>query len=173
MNKSEALALLQLEASSSEKQIRSRLFSKYQEISQSLAELDDERQRPLLEAQLQRIEVARDILLAERSTALDIPDQLPDFVFVLLYQKHGQEGIHTLEIQGQNTVLAFESQFAARKYAQRLVQQGLPKPKTERFDAREIVDFCRAAQHGLSIIPEAETMDPPEVSTGYSDDWER
>jgi hypothetical protein len=171
MTKSEALALLQLEASASEKQIRSCLFRKYQEISHSLAELEDERQRPLLEVQLQRIEAARDILLAEGSVPLNIPDALPEFVFVLLYHKHGQEGIHTLEIQGQNTVLAFESQFAARKYAQRLAQQGLPKPKTERFETQEIVDFCRAAQHGLSIIPESETVDPPESSTGYSEDW--
>lgn len=96
----------------------------------------------------------------------------PPQVIVLLYQANGQEGICTRQVGGQDIVIAFESSFAARKYAQRLAQQGLPKPVAERFDTQEIVDFCRSGGYGLMVVPASETLEPLQESTEAARDWQ-
>ncbi|MDX2272665.1 MAG: DUF3110 domain-containing protein [Cyanobacteriota bacterium] len=181
MNSAEALTLLQLEPGASEKQIRSQLFRHYQLLTANLAALDDERQRPMLERQIDRLNQARDLLLAQTpatdpqpnapSLALVSPDDLPDQVMVLLYRQGGQEGICTRQIQGQDIVLTFESMFAARKYAQRLEQQGLGKPWVERFDSQEIMEFCQASGYGMVVIPADQTLEPLSEATSAAQDW--
>lgn len=181
MDTAEALAILNLPPGATEREIRGRLFQEYQTLSTALATLEDERQRPLLEAQLARLNEARDVLLntappqgsrPEALSSLVSPEDLPARVTVLLYQKNGQEGICTRRVGGQDIVLAFESSFGARKYAQRLAQKGLPKPIPECFDTEEIVDFCRQGGYGLMVVPAHESLEPLEESTDAARDWQ-
>ncbi|MEN9225220.1 MAG: DUF3110 domain-containing protein [Thermostichus sp. HHBFW_bins_43] len=179
MNTAEALEILKLSPGASEREIRGRLFQEYQTLSTALAELEDERQRPLFEVQLARLNEARDVLLgapqgAQGENVLPwiSPEDLPPHVIVLLYQVNGQEGICTRQVGGQDIVLAFESSFGARKYAQRLAQQGLPKPVPERFDTEEIVDFCRGGGYGLMVVPAHEALEPLEKSTESAQNWQ-
>ncbi|MCF2971139.1 DUF3110 domain-containing protein [Synechococcus sp. Nb3U1] len=181
MNTAEALEMLNLPAGASEREIRGRLFQEYQTLSTALTELEDERQRLLFEVQLARLNEARDVLLRaaqprgsqpENVLSLVSPEDLPAQVIVLLYQTNGQEGICTRQVGGQDIVLAFESSFGARKYAQRLAQQGLSKPVPERFDTEEIVDFCRGGGYGLMVVPANEALEPLEESTESAQDWQ-
>jgi hypothetical protein len=177
MNTAEALNILNLPPDATEREIRGRLLQEYQTLSTALAELEDERQRPLFEVQLARLNEARDVLLsggsqAKNGLSLVSPEDLPPQVIVLLYQANGQEGICTRQVGGQDIVLAFESSFGARKYAQRLAQQGLPKPVAERFDTEEIVDFCRGGGYGLMVVPANEALEPLEESTESIQDWQ-
>lgn len=184
MTPKEAYALLGLPLGSGEHEIRSSLFRQYQEVTDQLAHLDDERRRSLLEAQMERLNQASEVLLAQTQPppgdaksagshlrAID-RDQLPDSILVLVYQTQGQEGIHTLQVQDQDIVLGFESAFGARKYAQQLGRQGLPKPVAERFATQEIVEFCQSAGYGLMVIPESETVEPPKTHTDTIHDWD-
>ncbi|MEO0854303.1 MAG: DUF3110 domain-containing protein [Cyanobacteria bacterium J06648_11] len=199
MDTTQALTLLGLEAEATDKQIRSRLFRQYQAVTTELSQLADESQRDDLESQLDLLNEAREILLAQAEAAVEddspqrptltvvadntkpersedllasiSPEDFPDRVAVLLYQKAGQEGIHTLQIQDRDIVLGFESQFGARKYAQLLSQKGLPKPMAEWFPTGDIVEFCEGAGYGLVIVPQDETLEPPETATGNVDDW--
>ncbi len=179
MDVAKALALLDLKPGANEREIRSQLFQHYQRISGELSQLDDERQRPLLEARLDRLNQARDVLLSQPAptqpdTPLSLlsPEDLPETVMVLLYQSQGQEGIHTLRIQKQDVVIAFENMFGARKFAQRLAKQGLPKPVAERLDTSEIVEFCQGSGYNLVVIPESETFEPPEASVDGVEHWD-
>lgn len=185
-SRQDALALLQVEEGASERQIRSQVFRKYQEITTALAQIDDERQRPLLEAQLDQLNQARDLLLAAASPSPAVappppwyapldPSQytdLPRRVRVLLYQQGGQEGIHTLQIQGRDTVVLFENAFGARKFAQQLAQKGLPKPVVELIDTDDIVEFCQSSGYGVVLVPETLTVEPPDTKTHSVDDWD-
>ncbi len=235
MDREKALALLDLDASASEKQIRSQLFSRYQSINETLAQLDDERQRPLLEAQLNRLNQARDVLLAQASDTSTTPHlsvvrpqgsgqlrvilyqyqgqqeietilaqqflrinqadvvllteqeaaspeqdviteaqpaDIPPSILVLLYNRGGQEGLHTIRMGERDFVLGFENTFGARKFAQRLAQQGQPKPRSERFETSEILDFCHASGYVLIIVPSSSTFNPPETVTEIAREWE-
>lgn len=185
ISKAEALELLQVEEGASERQIRSQVFRRYQEITTALAQLADERQRPLLETQLERLNQARDLLLSgsvpsaapsEEPWYLPLdPSQyqdLPPQVRILLYHQGGQEGIHTIQIQGQDNVVTFESVFGARKFAQQLAQKGFPKPTTELIDTDEIVEFCRSSGYGIVLVPETKTVEPLDTKTQTMDDWD-
>jgi hypothetical protein len=177
MDTTEALQVLNLPPDASEQEIRRKWFREYQALSAALLELDDERQRPLLEARLARLNEARDVLLGNGSQAETglsgvSSEELPPQVIVLLYQANGQEGICTRQIGGQDIVIAFESLFGAKKYAQRLAQQGLPKPVAERFDTQEIVDFCRAGGYGLMVVPASEVLEPLPESTEAARNWQ-
>ncbi|MFS8868185.1 DUF3110 domain-containing protein [Synechococcus sp. H65.1] len=177
MDTTEALQVLNLPPDASEQEIRRKWFREYQALTGALLELDDERQRPLLEAQLARLNEARDVLLGggsqtETVSSWTSAEDLPPQVIVLLYRANGQEGICTRQIGGKDIVIAFESIFGAKKYAQRLAQQGLPKPVTERFDTREIVDFCREGGYGLMVVPANEVLEPLPESTEAARNWQ-
>lgn len=186
ISREEALTLLQLKEGAPARRIRSQVFRKYQEVTVALSQLEDERQRPLLEAQLDRLNEARDLLLAtssdspEPSTStspwyspLD-PSQyedLPPQIRVLIYQGP-QEGIHTIKVQDRPIVIAFESTFGARKFAQQLAQKGFPKPVPELFDTDEIVEFCQASGYGIVLVPETSRVQPLDAKTEAVDDWD-
>ncbi|GAB4218401.1 MAG: hypothetical protein OHK0012_27260 [Synechococcales cyanobacterium] len=172
MTPTEALRILDLEAASSEKHIRSRVFQEYQRLTAALSQLDDERQRPLLEAQLQRLVRARDVLLSASPAgpAVDAAD-FPAQIAVLICRQGSQEGIYTQRIGDQDLVVAFDHVFTARKYAQQLTKKGLPKPHLEWFDSREIVEFCQDNGYGLTLIPADATASPPEAVAASLDEW--
>lgn len=176
MTPQDAYALLELPPGSSEHEIRLSLFRHYQSVTTELTHLKDERRRGLLEAQMERLNQASEVLLAQGKgspplTVID-GDALPEMIYVLVYQSQGQEGLHTLQVQDQDIVLAFENAFGARKYAQRLAQQGLPKPVSEHFHTQEIVEFCQSSGYGLMVVPTSETVEPPKTSTSTVKDWD-
>ncbi len=173
MTETEALALLQLEPGASPKQVRSRVFRAYQQITAALSQLDDERQRPLLEAQLKRLNQARDCLLSgeKPSQTLLNPQDFPAQIAVLLCRQGSQEGIYTQRIGNQDIVVCFDQEFAARKYAQQLAKKGLPRPTLEWFDSREILEFCQGYGYGLTLIPSDAAVAPPEAVADTLEGW--
>ncbi|MEN9245935.1 MAG: DUF3110 domain-containing protein [Thermostichales cyanobacterium SRBZ-1_bins_19] len=171
MTEAEALHLLQLDAGASPKQVRSRRFQEYQRLTAALSQLDDERQRPLLEAQLKRLIQARDLLLGGESQALLNPADFPPQIAVLLCRQGSQEGIYTQRLGSQDIVVCFDQEFAARKYAQQLGKKGLPKPSLEWFDSREILEFCRDNGYGLTLIPSDAAVAPPDAVADTLEAW--
>lgn len=86
-------------------------------------------------------------------------------VFVLLFNARTEnEGIHTLRIGDRNTVLMFESEDDATRYAGLLEAQDFPTPTPEAIDSEEVEEFCREAGYDCKVIPEGELSVPPETN---------
>ena len=93
-------------------------------------------------------------------------------VFVLLFNARTEsEGIHTLQTGERNTVLMFESEDDAIRYAGFLEAQDFPTPSVEIFDEEEIVDFCRTADYDWELVPTGQLAIPPELNVDETD-WE-
>jgi hypothetical protein len=183
MNRTQAYTVLNLSEDATEAQVRSQFFKLWQHWSG--IEIADEPQ----DQKLNDLITARDLLLASSESdeqeeenkeaadhllagaqltligAEDDEDlqNLPEEITVLLYQKYGQEGIHTLRFGNENVVLAFENSFTARRYSQALAKRDLPKPAVEDFFTQEIVDFCRSSGHGLLLVPSDQFLEPPDA----------
>jgi hypothetical protein len=183
MNRTQAYTVLNLLEDATEAQVRSQFFKLWQHWSG--IEIADEPQ----EQKLNDLITARDLLLGSSEseeqeeenkeeadhllagahlTVIGADDDeelknLPEEITVLLYQKYGQEGIHTLRFGNENVVLAFENSFTARRYSQALAKRDLPKPAVENFFAQEIVDFCRSSGHGLLLVPSDQFLEPPDA----------
>ena len=183
MNRTQAYTVLNLLEDATEAQVRSQFFKLWQHWSG--IEIADEPQ----EQKLNDLITARDLLLGSSEseeqeeenkeaadhlltgahlTLIGADDDeelknLPEEITVLLYQKYGQEGIHTLRFGNENVVLAFENSFTARRYSQALAKRDLPKPEVENFFAQEIVDFCRSSGHGLLLVPSDQFLEPPDA----------
>jgi|GEM_PF-1131611 len=187
MNRTQAYTVLNLLEDATEAQVRSQFFKLWQHWSG--IEIADEPQ----EQKLNDLITARDLLLGSSESAEQEEEQeeenkeaadhllagahltligadddeelknLPEEITVLLYQKYGQEGIHTLRFGNENVVLAFENSFTARRYSQALAKRDLPKPEVENFFAQEIVDFCRSSGHGLLLVPSDQFLEPPDA----------
>jgi hypothetical protein len=68
----------------------------------------------------------------------------PKRVFILLFNAGtDNEGIHTIRIGDRNTVLMFESEDDATRFAVMLEAQDFPEATVEQMDAEEIEEFCR------------------------------
>ena len=94
-------------------------------------------------------------------------------VFVLLFNARTEsEGIHTLQAGERNTVLMFESEDDAIRYAGLLEAQDFPAPSVEIFDEEEILDFCRSADYDWQLVPAGQLAIPPELSVDETD-WEK
>lgn len=75
-------------------------------------------------------------------------------VFVLLFRDgDGNEGIHTLSIGSHNTVLMFEEEDDATRYALLLEAQDFMVPVVESIDRTEIEAFCEDAQYDCKLVP--------------------
>lgn len=75
-------------------------------------------------------------------------------VFVLLFRDgDGNEGIHTLSIGQHNTVLMFEEEDDATRYALLLEAQDFMTPTVEGIDRAEIEAFCDEAQYDCKLVP--------------------
>jgi hypothetical protein len=183
MNRTQAYTVLNLLEDATEAQVRSQFFKLWQHWSG--VEIADEPQ----EQKLNDLITARDLLLGSSESAEQEEENkeeadhllagahltligadddeelknLPEEITVLLYQKYGQEGIHTLRFGNENVVLAFENSFTARRYSQALAKRDLPKPEVENFFAQEIVDFCRSSGHGLLLVPSDQFLEPPDA----------
>lgn len=86
-------------------------------------------------------------------------------VFVLLFNARKEnEGIHTIQMGERNTVLMFESEDDAIRYAGLLEAQDFPTPSVELFDEEEILEFCRSTDYEWKLVPAGELAIPPELN---------
>ncbi|MDZ8236898.1 MAG: DUF3110 domain-containing protein [Nostoc sp. ChiQUE01a] len=101
-------------------------------------------------------------------------------VFVLMFNARTEnEGIHTIQKgdayggELRNTILMFESEDDATRYALMLEAQDFPAPTPEAIDAEEIQQFCESAGYDWEIIPENSNsvVTPPEVNLQETD-WQ-
>ncbi|WP_287130425.1 DUF3110 domain-containing protein [Candidatus Cyanaurora vandensis] len=74
------------------------------------------------------------------------------------------EGIYTLSVNGQNTVLAFEEEDDATRYALQLEAQDFLSASVEAIDRRELEAFCESAQLKLSVITQGMFALPPQTN---------
>ncbi len=95
-------------------------------------------------------------------------------VWVLLFNaKTDNEGIYTLEIEGDNIIVAFEQEDDAIRYAGLLEAQDFLSPTVERIDKQDLEEFCREANYDLNIVPTDALLVPPEKNvdkTSWSSD---
>ncbi|MEA5468512.1 DUF3110 domain-containing protein [Spirulina sp. 06S082] len=88
----------------------------------------------------------------------------PQRIYVLLINAGtDREGIHSLQIGDRQTVLMFESEDDAIRYALMLEAQDFPAPSIEPFPAEEIEGFCREAGYNWEIVKEGQLEIPPEM----------
>lgn len=93
-------------------------------------------------------------------------------VYVLLFNAGtDNEGIHSLQAGGRNTVLMFEDEDDATRFGLMLEAQDFPMPTVEAFDESEIEDFCEGAGLAYKRIPAGELQMPPEAVVEKTD-WE-
>ncbi|MGD1930510.1 MAG: DUF3110 domain-containing protein [Leptolyngbyaceae cyanobacterium] len=86
-------------------------------------------------------------------------------VYVLLFNAGtDNEGIHSLQANGKNTVLIFEDADDATRFALMLEAQDFPSPTVEEFDQRDIEEFCAEAGFEAKLVASGALMVPPENS---------
>jgi hypothetical protein len=96
----------------------------------------------------------------------------PMRVFVLLFNARTEnEGIHTIQIGDRNTVLMFESEDDATRFALMLEAQDFPAPTLEAMDVEDIQEFCNSADYDCELIEEGMLAMPPETSVEETD-WQ-
>jgi Protein of unknown function (DUF3110) len=191
MNRTQAYTVLNLSEDATEAQVRSQFFKLWQhwsgaEVAEDLEDPENQKLNDLIvardlllgssdidqqeheEEQEQKSEEVDHLLAGAQLTLIGPEDDedlqnVPEEITVLLYQKYGQEGIHTLRFGNENVVLAFENAFTARRYSQALAKRDLPKPAVENFFSQEIIDFCRSSGHGLLLVPSDQFLEPPDA----------
>ena len=93
-------------------------------------------------------------------------------VYVLLFNAGtDNEGIHSLQTDGKNTVLVFEDEDDATRFALMLEAQDFPSPTVEEFDQRDIEEFCAEAGFEAKLVASGALMVPPENSVDQTD-WD-
>ncbi len=75
-------------------------------------------------------------------------------VHVLLFDPGSdQEGIHSIEVNGQTVVLLFEAADDAERYAGLLEAQDFPMPCVETLERGEVELFCQQAGYEAKLVP--------------------
>jgi len=93
-------------------------------------------------------------------------------LWVLLFSTDADnQGIYAQYIEGINTVLSFESEDDATRYALLLEAQDFPFPVVEKIDEDELKEFCLDAGYDLGVVPEGELAIPPEKNVEQTD-WQ-
>ncbi|ELS30937.1 MULTISPECIES: DUF3110 domain-containing protein [Pseudanabaena] len=91
-------------------------------------------------------------------------------VWVLLFNANtDNEGIYTLEIEGNNIIVAFEQEDDAIRYAGLLEAQDFLSPTVESIDSQELKEFCEDANYDLNIVPTDALLVPPEKNVDKTD----
>ncbi|BAZ69546.1 MAG: DUF3110 domain-containing protein [Pelatocladus maniniholoensis HA4357-MV3] len=95
----------------------------------------------------------------------------PMRVFVLIFNAGtDNEGIHTIRVGDRNTILMFESEDDATRFALMLEAQDFPIPAVEAIDAEQIKEFCQSADYDWQMVTEnSALMVPPEVNVEETD----
>ena len=95
-------------------------------------------------------------------------------VYVLLFNAGtDNEGIHSLQANGRNTVLMFEDEDDATRFGLMLEAQDFPTPVVEPMDIEEIEQFCKSADYDYEVVPSnGELVVPPEQNVDETD-WSK
>ncbi|MCZ2202650.1 DUF3110 domain-containing protein [Cylindrospermopsis raciborskii] len=96
-------------------------------------------------------------------------------VFVLIFNAGtDNEGIHSILVGNRNTIMMFESQDDATRFALMLEAQDFPMAKVEEMDQQEIEEFCRQYGFDWQFVPEDSTVliTPPQKNVEKTD-WEQ
>lgn len=84
-------------------------------------------------------------------------------VYILLFNAGtDNEGIHTVQMGDRNTILMFQDEDDAFRYAGLLEAQDFPEPKVEGIDSEEVEQFCRQADYDFKMIEPGQLEIPPE-----------
>jgi hypothetical protein len=93
-------------------------------------------------------------------------------VFVLIFNAGtNNEGIHSIRVGDRNTIMMFESEDDATRFALMLEAQDFPTPTVEGVDDQDIIDFCKSAGFGWELVPENSNtvVTPPELNVDETD----
>ncbi len=95
----------------------------------------------------------------------------PMRVFVLIFNAGtDNEGIHTVRVADRNTILMFESEDDATRFALMLEAQDFPIPAVEAMDAEEIKEFCQSTGYDWQMVTEnSDLIVPPEINVEETD----
>ncbi len=93
-------------------------------------------------------------------------------VYVLLYNAGtDNEGIHTIQTPNGHTVLIFEAEDDATRFALMLEAQDFPVPSICLIDAAEVRAFCAEAGYDVRLIEAGDLQLPPEANVEQTD-WD-
>ncbi|NEQ80825.1 MAG: DUF3110 domain-containing protein [Moorea sp. SIO2I5] len=96
----------------------------------------------------------------------------PKQVYVLLFNARTEnEGIHTIQIDDRQTVLMFEEEDDATRFALLLEAQDFPTATVEAIDQEEIEEFCQSAGYESELVTEGMLAMPPETNLENTD-WQ-
>ncbi|MFB2769599.1 DUF3110 domain-containing protein [Pelatocladus sp. BLCC-F211] len=95
----------------------------------------------------------------------------PMRVFVLIFNAGtDNEGIHTIRVGDRNTILMFESEDDATRFALMLEAQDFATPAVEAIDAEQIKEFCQSTGYDWQMVTEnSALMVPPEINVEETD----
>jgi hypothetical protein len=83
-------------------------------------------------------------------------------VHILLFNAGtDNEGIHTIQLGDRNTILMFQEEEDALRYAGLLEAQDFPEPKVEAIDSEEVEHFCRQADYDWKVVEPGQLEIPP------------
>ncbi len=93
-------------------------------------------------------------------------------VYVLIYNSGSDnEGIHSLKLHGEDTILLFEGEDDAVRFATLLEAQDFPVPSVETMDAEEMRLFCEQNGFHYQVVPQGTLVVPPETNLATTD-WQ-
>ena len=91
-------------------------------------------------------------------------------VYVLLFNAGtDNEGIHSLQANGRNTVLMFEDEDDPTRFGLMLEAQDFPPVTVEKMEDQDIIEFCSSADYGYELIGSGELTLPPESNVSETD----
>ena len=83
-------------------------------------------------------------------------------VHILLFNAGtDNEGIHTIQLGDRNSILMFQDEEDAIRYAGLLEAQDFPEPTVEAIDSEEVEQFCRQADYDWKVIEPGQLEIPP------------
>jgi hypothetical protein len=83
-------------------------------------------------------------------------------VHILLFNAGtDNEGIHTIQLGDRNSILMFQDEEDAIRYAGLLEAQDFPEPKVEAIDSEEVEQFCRQADYDWKVVEPGQLEIPP------------
>ena len=93
-------------------------------------------------------------------------------VYILLFNANtDDEGIHTVQRGERNTILMFQEEEDAVRFAMMLEAQDFPEPVVEAIDSEEIKLFCQKANYDWEFVEPGQLALPPETNLEQTD-WE-
>ena len=82
------------------------------------------------------------------------------------------EGIHTIQLGDRNSILMFQDEEDAVRYAGLLEAQDFPEPKVEAIDSEEVEQFCRKADYDWKVVEPGQLEIPPAKNVEDLD-WQK